>query len=194
MTKKLNKAQLLEVAINSIKSAEVSKNTLKAKSDELSKLTEQVDSNIEVACTDAYAASLAGVTGADMARGAGLSEMTVSRYIAGGHVNYVTKNKIAGGKVVSDIGNGYLTVNKAKSVKSAKEYNKTVSDGKKAKSGKAGKVKAKADTLAPLDQVCAHVDGIISLVKSGKVTLEEVTDIWASGLAILEYAEEMAEV
>lgn len=189
--KKLTKAELLEVAVNSVKSAEVNAKNFKTLSDNLAKAGEQFASSVEVACADAYKASLAGVSGADIARGAGVSEMTVSRYIAGGHVTFVTKGKVAGGKVVSDIGNGYLTVNKAKSVKSGKEYGKAVTEGKKAKAGKAGKTKGKA---TPVEMAKANIQGIVELVKSGAVTLEFVIDAWADAIASLEVAEELAEV
>lgn len=189
---KLNKTQLLEVAIKSVKQADASTKAFKSLSDQLNKATDELVSSVEVACADAYKASLAGVSGADIARGAGVSEMTVSRYIAGGHVAYVTKGKVSGGKVVSDIGNSNITVNRAKSVKSASEYNKQITANKK--TAKAGKAKAKAETLTPLKQMENLVNQIVALVATNQVALEDVLGTWAEALAQLEEVQELAEV
>lgn len=189
---KLNKAQLLEVAVKSVQQADANTKAYKSLSDQMTKVSDALVSSVEVACADAYKASLAGVSGADIARGAGVSEMTVSRYIAGGHVAFTTKGKIAGGKVVSDIGNGNITVNRAKSVKSASEYNKQVTANKK--TAKAGKAKAKGETLTPLKQMEALVNQIVALVATNQVALEDVLGTWAEALAQLEEVQEMAEV
>lgn len=196
MTKKLNKSELLDIAVVAIKQAELSAQEFKALNDQLAKTGEVFASRVEVACAESYKASMAGVSGADIARGAGVSEMTVSRYIAGGHVAFISKGKIAGGKVVSDIGNGNISVSRAKSVKSASEYNKTVTANKK--TAKAGKAKAKATEPTasndPLKAMEALIGQIVEMVRTNQVELEDVLGTWAEAMATLENTDELLEV
>lgn len=188
----MNKKQLHEIAVKAVIEANEAGKVFATLSDQFAKASEKAISAVEVACVSAYAASVAGVTGAEIARDAGVSEMTVSRYIASGKVAFQTENKVSATKVNSDLGNKYLTIGEAKNVENASQYGKLVKAGKDAKNGKSGK----ADKRTPLEVAQAHVEAVGKAIKSGKVSLEEVTDLWASMVAGLESSEieEMEEV
>ena len=190
----MNKKQLLEIAVNAVivaKDAESKFNQLLA---ETTKASETAISAVEVSCVSAYKASLAGVTGAEIAKLAGVSEMTVSRYIASGKVAHQTDNKVTATKVNSDLGNKYMTITEAKNVENPSQYAKLVKAGKQAKAGKTDK----AESRSPLDVVAGHVEAIGKAIKAGKVTLEDVTELLADMVAGLESEEsdieEMQEI
>lgn len=181
----MNKKQLLEIAVNAVILAKEAESALVKLVAEATKASETAVSAVEVACVSAYKASLAGITGAEIAKLAGVSEMTVSRYIASGKVAHQTDNKVTATKVNSDLGNKYMTITEAKNVENPSQYNKLVKAGKEAKAGKT----AKADNRSPLDVAKGHVDAIAKAIKSGKVTLEEITNLWVDMVTGLESAE-----
>jgi predicted transcriptional regulator len=188
----MNKVQMRDVAV---KAVIVARDTDKAMNESIaqaSKATELAISAVEVACTASYKASLAGVTGAEIAKLAGVSEMTVSRYIASGKVAHQTDNKVTATKVNSDLGNKYMTITEVKNVENPSQYGKLVTAGKKAKAGNT----AKAVSRSPLVVVASHVEAIGKAIKSGKVTLDEVTNLLAGMVASLEESdiEEMQEI
>ena len=170
----MNKTQLTEATAQAIREHINAEATEKRLLTELDKASGNRDSRANTACELAFKASLAGVTGEAIATASGVSAMAVSRYIAGGQVMMQTEGKITGSKAVSDIGNGYLTVSQAKQVENVSQYNKAVAEGKKAKAGKTGK----AENRSPLEIAEAHVEAVGKAIKSGKVTLDEVTGLW----------------
>ena len=190
----MNKKQLLEIAVNAVVAAKDAESKFNQLLAETSKASETAVSAVEVACVSAYKASLAGVTGAESAKLAEVSEMTVSRYIASGKVAHQTDNKVPATKVNSDLGNKYMTITEAKNVENPSQYAKLVKAGKDAKSGKSDK----AGSRSPIDVVAGHVEAIGKAIKSGKVTLDEVSELLADMVAGLESEEsdieEMQEV
>lgn len=188
----MNKLQLTEATGNAIRVAIEAQATAKRAVIEASEAVNVSDTRVNTACELAFKASLAGITGEAISTASGVSAMAVSRYIAGGQVMAQTDGKITGSKAVSDMGNGYLTVGQAKQVENVSQYNKAVSEGKKAKAGKAGK----ADKREPIEIAQSHVEALGKAIKSGKVTLEQVTDLFADMVTDLmaeAEAEEMQE-
>jgi hypothetical protein len=189
----MNKKQQAHAeAVQAVINADMASKNANTLGNEYTKALENAVSAVEVACAHSYKASLAGVTGADIARDAKVSEMTVSRYIAGGKVAHQTDGKVTGSKAVSDMGNGYITVGQVKNAENASQYAKAVTAGKNAKNGKNGK----ADKREPIEVAKAHLEQVTKAITAGKITLEQVTDIWAELLAQLEVSEieEMQEV
>jgi predicted transcriptional regulator len=188
------KQQLLEIAVKAVIEAREADKALTDLLAETTKASDKAVSAVEVACTASYKASLAGVSGVEIAKLAGVSEMTVSRYIASGKVAHQTDNKVTATKVNSDLGNKYMTITEAKNVENPSQYAKLVKAGKQAKAGNT----AKAESRSPLDVVAGHVEAIGKAIKSGKVTLEDVTELLADMVAGLESEEsdieEMQEI
>jgi len=191
----MNKKQaLLETAVNAVINAQLADKALADLLAETTKASDIAVSAVEVACTASYKASLAGVTGVEIAKLAGVSEMTVSRYIASGKVAHQTDNKVTAVKVNSDLGNKYMTITEVKNVENASQYGKLVKAGKDAKSGKTDK----AGKREPLDVVASHIDAIGKAIKNGKVTLDQITELWVDMVTGLESEEsdieEMQEI
>jgi len=186
------KQQLLEIAVKAVIEAREADKALTELLAATDKASDKAVSAVEVACTASYKASLAGVSGVEIAKLAGVSEMTVSRYIASGKVAHQTDNKVTATKVNSDLGNKYMTITEVKNVENASQYSKLVKAGKDAKAGKT----AKADKREPLDVVASHVEAIGKAIASGKVTLDQVTELWVDMVTGLEAAEieEMQEI
>jgi hypothetical protein len=115
--------------------------------------------------------------------------MTVSRYIAGGKVMMQTEGKITGSKAVSDMGNGLITVGQVKECENASQYAKAVKATKDAKAGKTDK----AESRNPLDVAKSHVEAVGKSIKSGKVSLEDVTKLWTAMVIGLSTEAEEAE-
>jgi predicted transcriptional regulator len=181
----MNKVQIRDIAVQAVIVARDADKVLTDLIAETTKASDKAVSAVEVACTASYKASLAGVTGAEIAKLAGVSEMTVSRYIASGKVAHQTDNKVTATKVNSDLGNKYMTITEVKNVENPTQYGKLVKAGKKAKAGNT----AKAESRLPLDVVASHVESIGKAIKAGKVTLEDVTNLWVdmvAGLALEE--------
>jgi predicted transcriptional regulator len=188
----MNKLQLTEATGNAIRVAIEAQATAKQAVIEASEAVNVSDSRVNDACEIAFKASQAGITGEAIAKVAGVTAMTVSRYIAGGKLMMQTEGKVTGSKAVSDMGNGYLTVGVVKECENVSQYNKAVAEGKKAKAGKAGK----ADKREPIEIAQSHVEALGKAIKSGKVTLEQVTDLFADMVTDLmaeAEAEEMQE-
>ena len=190
----MNKQQLLDNAVKDVIEAKDADKAFKLLSAQTDKAEERLESAIATACASAYKASLSGITGVQIAKLAGVTEMTVSRYIASGKVAHQTGNKVTANKVNSDLGNNYMTITEAKNVENPSQYGKLVRAGKDAKAGNT----AKAESRSPLDVVASHVEAIGKAIKSGKVTLEEVTNLLADMVAGLESEEsdieEMQEI
>ena len=177
----MNKTQLTEATAQAIREAVNAEATEKRLLTELDKASGNRDSRVNTACEMSFKASIAGIKGEAIATLAGVTPMTVSRYIAGGQVMAQTDGKITGSKAVSDIGNGYLNVSQAKQIENVSQYTKAVAEGKKAKAGKTGK----AEGRSPLEIAEAHVEALGKAIKSGKVNLEQVTGLWAGLIASL---------
>jgi hypothetical protein len=177
----MNKTQLTETTAQAIREHVNAEATEKRLLTELDKASGNRDSRANTACEMAFKASLAGITGDAIATASGVSAMAVSRYIAGGQVMIQTEGKITGSKAISDIGNGYLKVSEAKQIENVSQYLKAVAEGKKAKAGKTGK----AEGRSPLEIAEAHVEALGKAIKSDKVTLEQVTGLWAGMIASL---------
>jgi hypothetical protein len=185
----MNKTQLLEatgVAVREAVNAEAVAKRLVA---EATNAIEAHDNRVNTACEMAWKASQAGITGEAIAGKAGVTAMTVSRYIAGGKLMQQTEGKVTGSKAVSDIGNGYVTVGEVKNCENANQYAKAVKAGKDKKNGKTDK----ADPRSPLDVAKSHMEAVTKAIKAGKIGLEDVTNIWAELLADLEAVEAEAE-
>ena len=182
----MNKQQLTEATAQAVREAVNAEATLKQISTELDKASGARDTRVNTACELAFKASVAGITGDAIATKAGVTPMTVSRYIAGGQVMMQTEGKITGSKAVSDMGNGYLTVGQAKQVENATQYGKAVAEGKKAKAGKTGK----AEGRSPLEIAQSHVEAVGKAVKAGKVSLEEITNLWVEMVSSLDIEAE----
>ena len=185
----MNKAQLLERAGVAIREAVNAEAVAKRAIAEATTAIETQDNRVNTACEMAWKASQAGITGEAIAGKAGVTAMTVSRYIAGGKLMQQTEGKVTGSKAVSDMGNGYITVGAVKDCENANQYAKAVKAGKDAKSGKTDK----ADPRSPLDVAKGHMEAVTKAIKAGKITLEDVTDIWAELLADLGAVEAEAE-
>jgi predicted transcriptional regulator len=182
----MNKLQLTEATGNAIRVAIEAQATAKRAVIEASEAVNVSDSRVNDACEIAFKASQAGITGEAIAKVAGVTPMTVSRYIAGGKLMMQTEGKITGSKAVSDMGNGYLTVGAVKECENVSQYNKAVAEGKKAKAGKAGK----ADKRSPLEIAQSHVEAIGKAVKAGKISLEEITTLWVDMVSSLDIEAE----
>jgi predicted transcriptional regulator len=186
------KQKAFTLAVESVRNAESAKKALNELTSQFDKAVSWETSAVSTACAHAYAASLAGITGAEIAREAGVSEMTVSRYIAGGKVSHQTEDKVTGSKAVSDMGNGYITVSQVKNSENASQYAKAISAGKAAKAGKTNKADKRTDS----EIVRSHLEAVTKAIKAGRISLDEVTNIWADLLAELdtqEMEEEMEE-
>jgi hypothetical protein len=182
----MNKTQLTETTAQAIREHVNAEATEKRLLSELDKVSGNRDSRANTACEMAFKAMMAGITGDAIATASGVSGMAVSRYIAGGQVMLQTDGKVTGSKVISDIGNGYLTVGQAKQIENVSQYNKAVAEGKKAKAGKTGK----AEGRSPLEIAEAHIEAIGKAVKAGKVSLEEITNLWVAMVSSLDIEAE----
>jgi len=187
------KQQALATAVQAVKNADSAVRTFNGLSNEIVKAQELAVSAVEIACAESYGASLAGVSGADIARESGVSEMTVSRYIAGGKIAHQTDNKVTGSKAVSDMGNGYIGVTEVKNCENVSQYNKAVKAGKDKNKNGAGK----AESRSPIEVATAHLEQVTKAIKAGKIELQEIVNIWAEMVASLEVetvdAEEMED-
>jgi len=189
----MNKIQLTEATGNAIRVAIEAQGNAKRAVIEASEAINVSDSRVNDACEMAWKASQAGITGEAIATVAKVTAMTVSRYIAGGKLMQQTEGRVTGSKAVSDMGNGLITVGQVKECENASQYAKAVKAGKDAKAGKAGK----ADKRSPLEIATSHVEAIGKAIKAGKLSLDEVTNLWAEMVADLGAeveAEEMQEV
>jgi hypothetical protein len=186
----MNKTQqALATAVQAVKNADSAVRTFNGLSNEIVKAQELAVSAVEIACAESYGASLAGVSGADIARESGVSEMTVSRYIAGGKIAHQTDNKVTGSKAVSDMGNGYIGVTEVKNCENVSQYNKAVKAGKDKNKNGAGK----AESRSPIEVATAHLEQVTKAIKAGKIELQEIVNIWAEMVASLEVETEDAE-
>jgi hypothetical protein len=122
--------KLFENAVNAVKLASASENELKAKLAEVQELSAKTDSSITVACTDAYAWFISvnrkHGSKAQLAEASGVSQKTIGRYIAGGHVALVTNGKIEAGVACNAINNYKMNLSDIEKVKSLSDWNKLV--------------------------------------------------------------------
>jgi hypothetical protein len=122
--------KLFENAVNAVKLASASENELKAKLAEVQELSVKTDSSITVACTDAYAWFISvnrkHGSKAQLAEASGVSQKTIGRYIAGGHVALVTNGKIEAGVACNAINNYKMNLSDIEKVKSLSDWNKLV--------------------------------------------------------------------
>jgi hypothetical protein len=122
--------KLFENAVNAVKLASASENELKAKLAEVQALADKTDSSITVACTDAYAWFMSvnrkHGSKAQLAEASGVSQKTIGRYIAGGHVAMVTDGKIEAGVACNAINNYKMNLSDIEKVKTVSDWHKLV--------------------------------------------------------------------
>jgi hypothetical protein len=122
--------KLFENAVNAVKLASASENELKAKLAEVQALADKTDSSITVACTDAYAWFMSvnrkHGSKAQLAEASGVSQKTIGRYIAGGHVAMVTDGKIEAGVACNAINNYKMNLSDVEKVKTVSDWHKLV--------------------------------------------------------------------
>jgi hypothetical protein len=148
-------SNLFESAVLAVKLASTNESELKAKLAEVQSLAEETASTITVACTEAYAwfMSVGRKHGAkaQLAEASGVSQKTVARYIAGGHVAMVTDGKVEAGVACNAINNYKMNLSDIEKVKSLSDWRKLVKACKevlKNGAGNNGNGKSESDTEA----------------------------------------------
>jgi hypothetical protein len=135
-------SNLFESAVLAVKLASTNESELKAKLAEVQSLAEETASTITVACTEAHAwfMSVGRKHGAkaQLAEASGVSQKTVARYIAGGHVAMVTNGKVEAGVACNAINNYKMNLSDIEKVKTLSDWRKLVKDSKEVLKGGAG--------------------------------------------------------
>ena len=183
---------LFDSAVQAVKLACTNEENLKAKLAEVQSLTEETASTITVACAEAHAwyMSVGRKHGAkaQLANAAGVSQKTVARYIAGGHVAMVTNDKVEAGVACNAINNYKMNLSDIEKVKSLSDWNKLVKACKevlKAGAGNNGKGKPEAEAEAVEAEATTEADGeyweqlaqlLAEEIAIGSVSLEAVAE------------------
>jgi hypothetical protein len=191
---------LFNNAVEAVKLAVSSETTLKAKLAEVEQLAEATASSITVACTEAYAwfISVNRKHGAkaQLAEASGVSQKTVGRYIAGGHVAMVTDGKIEAGVACNAINNYKIALTEVEKVKTLSDWRKLVKDCKAVlKNGAGNNGNGNTDTDKPetsdteadnaevVDYWVQLCDLLADEIGSGAVSLEVVAEYITSQVA-----------
>ena len=187
--------KLFENAVQAVKLASTNENELKAKLAEVQSLAEATGSSITVACTEAYAwfMSVNRKHGAkaQLAEASGVSQKTVARYIAGGHVAMVTNGKIEAGAACNAINNYKMNLSDIDKVKSLSDWNKLVKACKEVLKNGAGnngngKNNAEPDT-DNTDTEADNAEGVEYWVQLADLLAEEIASGAVSLEAVAEY-------
>jgi len=186
---------LFVTAVESCKIA----NSLTSELAEIDTRREQVATDtvsaVEVACAESYAwfISVNRKHGAkaELSRESGVSEKTIGRWLASGHVALVTDGKITASEVNSAIGNYNIKTTDIDKVKSVTDWRELLKAYKA--THKAGKAKAKAteptETSEPTSKPAkaqgweSLADQLADMIMSGEVELQVVAEYITSLVA-----------
>ena len=197
-------SNLFESAVLAVKLASTNESELKAKLAEVQSLAEETASTITVACTEAHAwfMSVGRKHGAkaQLAEASGVSQKTVARYIAGGHVAMVTNGKVEAGVACNAINNYKMNLSDIEKVKTLSDWRKLVKDSKEVlKSGAGNNGKGKASTEASESNTEASTEAtgeyweqlaelLAEEIASGSVSLQVVAEYITELVASQELA------
>ena len=180
---------LFVTAVESCKIA----NSLTSELAEIDTRREQVATDtvsaVEVACAESYAwfISVNRKHGAkaELSRESGVSEKTIGRWLASGHVALVTDGKITASEVNSAIGNYNIKTTDIDKVKSVTDWRELLKAYKA--THKAGKAKAKAteptEKPAKAQGWESLADQLADMIMSGEVELQVVAEYITSLVA-----------
>lgn len=139
-------------AVEAVKHADGETKRVDVASVELANAKESEASAVEVACATAHAWFLSTNKKhggkKQLSDAAQVSEKTIGRYIAGGHVAMVTSGKVTASEVNSAIGNYSMRIAEVEKVNSVSDWQKLLKACKAVKKSGAGKVTGKASTPA----------------------------------------------
>ena len=181
-------SNLFNNAVEAVKNAVSKESSLKAKLAEVEQLAEETASTITVACTEAYAWFISvnrkHGSKAQLAEASGVSQKTVGRYIAGGHVAMVTDGKVEAGIACNAINNYDMKLSEVEAVKTVSDWRKLLKAYKAVNKSGAGKVtgKASTDTEASTEDTDSTEywvqlsDLLAEEIASGAVTLQAVAE------------------
>jgi hypothetical protein len=188
--------KLFENAVNAVKLASASENELKAKLAEVQALADKTDSSITVACTDAYAWFISvnrkHGSKAQLAEASGVSQKTIGRYIAGGHVAMVTDGKIEAGVACNAINNYKMNLSDIEKVKTVSDWNKLVKACKEVlKNGAGNNGNGKSETETPETPEADNAPEVEYWVKLADLLAEEIASGAVSLQVVAEYITEL---
>jgi hypothetical protein len=189
--------KLFENAVNAVKLASASENELKAKLAEVQELSAKTDSSITVACTDAYAWFISvnrkHGSKAQLAEASGVSQKTIGRYIAGGHVAMVTDGKIEAGVACNAINNYKMNLSDIEKVKTVSDWNKLVKACKEVlKNGAGNNGNGKGETPeTPETPEADNAPEVEYWVKLADLLAEEIASGAVSLQVVAEYITEL---
>ena len=198
-------SNLFDSAVQAVKLACINEDSLKAKLAEVQSLAEETASTITVACTEAHAwfMSVGRKHGAkkQLAEAAGVSDTTVARYIAGGHVALVTNGKVEAGVACNAINNYKMNLSDIEKVKSLSDWNKLVKASKEVLKNGAGnngkgkpeaKPEAEAEAEATTEANGEYWEQLAELLAEeiaiGSVSLQVVAEYITEAVANKELA------
>jgi hypothetical protein len=189
--------KLFENAVNAVKLASASENELKAKLAEVQALADKTDSSITVACTDAYAWFMSvnrkHGSKAQLAEASGVSQKTIGRYIAGGHVAMVTDGKIEAGVACNAINNYKMNLTDIEKVKTVSDWHKLVKACKEVlKNGAGNNGNGKGETPeTPETPEADNAPEVEYWVKLADLLAEEIASGAVSLQVVAEYITEL---
>ena len=186
---------LFVTAVESCKVANSLTNELAELDTRRDQVATETVSAVEVACAESYAwfISVNRKHGAkaELSRESGVSEKTIGRWLASGHVALVTDGKVSAVEVNSAIGNYNMKTTEIEKVKSVTEWRELLKAYKA--THKAGKAKAKAteptETSEPTSKPAkaqgweALADQLADMIMSGEVELQVVAEYITSLVA-----------
>lgn len=195
-------SNLFESAVQAVKLASTNENELKAKLAEVQSLAEATGSSITVACTEAHAwfMSVGRKHGAkaQLAEASGVSQKTVARYIAGGHVAMVTNGKIEAGVACNAINNYKMNLSEIEKVKSLSDWNKLVKACKEVLKNGAGnngngkgKTEPETENTENTETEAENAEGVEYWVQLADLLAEEIASGAVSLEAVAEYITEI---
>lgn len=178
-------------AVEAVKHADGETKRVDVASVELADAKESEASAVEVACATAHAWFLSTNKKhggkKQLSEAAQVSEKTIGRYIASGHVALVTDGKVTASEVNSAISNYDMKTTEVEKVNSVTDWNKLLRACKAVKKSGAGKVTGKAKVEATEAEATEAKSGkksgnswenlavdLVGEIASGNVTLDKV--------------------
>ena len=188
------KPTLFESAVTAVKLAVTNETQLQAKLAEIETLTTDTASAITTACAESYAwfMSVGRKHGAkkQLADAAGVSQKTIGRYIAGGHVAMVTDGKVEAGVACNAINNYNINLSDIEKVKSLSDWRKLVKASKevlKNGAGNNGNGKNNGNTDTPDNGETTPDNGAEYWVQLADLLADEIASGAVSLQVVAEY-------
>lgn len=196
-------SNLFNEAVEAVKLADASTKSLEALIAQVTEASQAEASTVEVACVTAHAWFLSTNKKhggkKQLADAAQVSDKTIGRYIASGHVAMVTSGKVPASVANSAISNYDMKTTEVEKVNSVTDWNKLLKACKAVKKSGAGKVAGKAPkaeaegteevTEAKLQGWQELAEALAEAIASGEVDLMTVAEYLTELVATKELVE-----